>query len=354
MRKILITGSLGYIGSVLTPFLEAKGYECVGYDVGFFKDCLLYPARETKTIFTDARDMDEEDLKGIDAVVHLAGISNDPLKKLDAAGVYNPTRAYTMRLATMCKKQGIKFIFASSCSVYGLGGEELLTEASSTHPQTGYSLNKLQIEEDLASLSDKNFSPIALRFATVFGPSPRMRFDVVVNMIVGMAFTEGKIIMNSDGTPWRPNLHILDLCGTIWRTIELDYREGKCLILNIGDEANNLQVIQIAKIIQGAVPGCELTFLHKNPELDSEGLIQDRKVHGGTDTRTYKVSFARMRKVLGMRCGRSVEDGAEEMAEMFRKFPLTKDIFKNPNFYRLQKLESLHEKGLISDELRFL
>lgn len=356
MKKILITGSLGYIGSVLTPFLEERGYKTIGYDTGFFKDGILYKPQETETIFEDIRDLEENDFKGIDAVVHLAGISNDPLKKLDAAKVYDPTREYSLNIAKFCKKLGIKFIFASSCSVYGIGGDDFLTETSPVHPQTGYSLNKLQIEEDLRSISDKDFSPIALRFATAFGLSPRIRFDVVVNMFAGMAFTEKAIVLNTDGTPWRPNLHIMDFCEAIRRSIELDYNAGELLVMNVGSEENNLQVIQIAKTVAAAVPGCEVKFLTENPELDKEGLIADRKVKsGGVDMRTYKVSFEKIKKMLpGFECEWSVERGVKEMISKFEEIGLTREIFKNRGFYRLQQLEYLHENNFLSDDLHWL
>lgn len=356
MKKILITGSLGYIGSVLTPFLEDRGYKTIGYDTGFFKDSVLYKLQETETILKDARDIGENDLKGIDEVVHLAGISNDPLKKLDAARVYDPTREYSFNIAKLCKKLGIKFIFASSCSIYGIGGDEFLTEESEVHPQTGYSINKLQIEGDLRSISDKDFSPIALRFATAFGLSPRIRFDVVVNMFAGMAFTEKAIVLNTDGTPWRPNLHILDFCEAIRRSIELDYSGGELLIMNVGDENNNLQVIQIAKTVAAAVPGCEVKFLNENPGLDKEGLITDRKVKsGGVDTRTYKVSFEKIQRMLpGFKCEWSVKRGVKETISKFEEIGLTREIFKNRGFYRLQQLEYLHENNFLSDDLRWL
>ena len=254
MKKVLVTGSLGYLGSVLTGYLNEGGYDVIGYDVGFFKNAMLYRAAPTKTIFRDARSLEKGDFENIDAVVHLAGISNDPVGRLDAALVYDPSRVYSLRIAKICKELGIKFIFASSCSVYGLGQNELLTEASSTHPQTFYSQNKLQIEDDLESISDKEFSPIALRFATVFGPSPRIRFDVVVNMLVGMGVSNHSIVLNSNGLSWRPNLHILDACEAIRCAIDLDYSDGKLLILNVGSEENNLQILEIAKIIQKVVP----------------------------------------------------------------------------------------------------
>lgn len=355
MKKILVTGSLGYLGSVLTPYLVEAGFDCIGYDTGFFKDSLLYPAPQTPTIFRDARSVTEADLKGIDVVVHLAGISNDPMGKLDSAQIYDPTRIYAFNIAKMCKNNGVKFIFASSCSIYGLGEDELLTEESVVHPQTGYSLNKLQVEEDLRSISDKDFSPIALRFATVFGHSPRIRFDVVINMLTGMAVSNKTIVLNSDGKAWRPNLHILDVCKAIKCAIEFDYNDGELLILNVGADENNLQVLDIARIIQRSIPGCDLRFLTENPELDKEGLIRDRKIKSGGDTRTYKVSFKKIIDVLpGFKCDWSVERGVKDMASKFDKLSFNTEIFKQRGFYRLQQLEYLYENGYLSNDLHWL
>lgn len=356
MKKILVTGSLGYLGSVLTKNLVENGYDCIGYDMGFFKDSLLSAPPETETIFRDARDITEVDLKNIYAVVHLAGISNDPMGTLNAARIYDPTRVYSLDIAKLCKKLGVRYIFASSCSVYGLGEEELLNELSPTDPQTYYSLNKLQIEDDLRSISDKDFSPIALRFATVFGYSPRIRFDVVVNMLTGMALADGMVVLNSDGKSWRPHLHILDVCQAIRCSLDFDYRGGELLVLNVGADENNLQVLQVANIIKRAIPGCEIKFLSENPELDKEGLIRDRKVKkGGGDTRTYKVSFDKIIKTLpGFKCEWNVERGVREMASLFESLNFNKEIFKRRGFYRLQHLEDLHEGGFLSDDLHWL
>jgi nucleoside-diphosphate-sugar epimerase len=352
-KRVLITGSLGYLGSALTAHLEQNQFDCVGCDTGFFKDCVFYDPPATKTSIRDARDLEAADLEGVDVVVHLAGISNDPFGNLDAAKVYDPTRAYALQIAKLCKEKGTRFIFASSCSVYGVGHGELLDENSPTTPQTPYSLNKLQVEQDLQTIAGRNFSPIALRFATAFGLSPRLRFDLVTNMLTGMAFTTGKIILNSDGTPWRPNVHVLDICKSIRYAIDCGHHDG-LLVLNVGDEANNLQVIDIARKVQACVPGCELKFLKENPELDKEGLVRDRKVKQGVDTRTYKVSFEKIRNTFpGFGCDWSVERGIKDMVEKFKAMNLTEAQFKSKNFYRLQKIEHLYRSRLLSDDLRW-
>ncbi len=354
MKKVLVTGSRGYLGRVLTQVLVDAGFDCVGYDAGFFDGARLLPPPTTPTVFRDARDITPEDLRDVSVVVHLAGISNDPMGKLSAEQVYDPTRDYTRRLAQMCKDAGIRFIFASSCSVYGLGSDELLDEDAITHPQTPYSVNKLQIESDLAALADAHFAPIALRFATVFGLSPRIRFDVVVNMFVGMAVTTGRIVLNSDGTSWRPNLHIRDLCEAVRRAIELESHTEGLLVLNVGSEANNLRVIDIARVVSDAVPGCELKFLAQEPELDKEGLIRDRKVQG-SDTRTYRVSFARIRDAFpGFSCEWTVDRGVREMVAAFQSLGLDTTQFKQRGFYRLQQLEYLHGQGFLNDQLRWI
>lgn len=353
MKRVLVTGSLGYIGSVLMPYLSHKGFDCVGYDTGLFRSCLLKPEVANRTVRLDARNITESNLEGINALVHLAGISNDPMNKMDEKDVYDPTRKYASDLAKMCKRMGISFIFASSCSVYGIGGAGLLDEESETRPQTGYSRNKLQIEDDLKAMSDSSFSPIALRFATVYGPSPRIRFDVVVNMLAGMAVSQGQMVLNSDGLSWRPNLHILDLCESIRCCLNWNYRGGDLMVLNVGDEKDNYSIMEIAKEVQKAIPKAELKFLHQNPGLDKKGLIGDRKVKG-SDTRTYRVSFAKIRKTLpGFRCQWTLQKGIPNLVECLQKNKLTKKIFQSRKFYRLQHLEDLIKKGKLTNDLRW-
>jgi nucleoside-diphosphate-sugar epimerase len=352
MERVLITGSLGYFGSKLSSYLTEKGYKCIGFDTGFFRDSLLYAQEETKTVFMDMRTLNEDDLNEVDVVIHLAGISNDPLSNLDPASVYDPTRDYSLKIARFCKKKGIRFIFASSCSVYGVGAEEYLTESTETSPQTGYSLNKLQIEQDLASISSQNFSPVALRFATIFGLSPRMRFDVVINMLVGMALSSGTIRLNSNGKAWRPNLHILDACESVRCAIELKYDGQELLVLNVGADENNLQVLEIAKIIQKSVLGSEIVFLNEENNLVSEGIFRDRKIKKGVDTRTYKVSFEKIKLFMPeFNCIWNVEEGVKNMIKNLNEINFDEKLFKKRGFYRLQHLEDLYDEGKISKDL---
>lgn len=355
MNKILITGALGYLGSVLRPYLKNKGYETLGIDVGFFKYSLLDNVDDSDVIIHDCRNFDEKLLNDVSAVVHLAGISNDPLGTLTAERIYNPTRRYSMEIAKKCKVRNIKFIFASSCSIYGKGTTGLLNENSEVFPQTPYSLNKLQVEQDLRTISDKSFQPICLRFATVFGFSPRLRFDLFINMMCGMAVTSGKIIMNSDGLAWRPNLHILDLCKSIEFAIRYENHENdsKPLILNVGTDSENYQIKEVAKLISSALPGSEVKFLKDmNKPAEELELIRDRKINNQSDTRTYKVTFTKIRNTFkGFDCDWTVKNGVVKLISDFTQVKLNSKMFSDPKFYRLQQIEALHKSKQINDDL---
>src|SRR3989338_1024456 len=354
-KKVLITGAQGYIGSVLVPYLRDHGFDCVGYDTGFFADCLLYAADDSPVIRKDMRDFSPADLNGIEAVVHLAAISNDPLKNFDPGSVYGPVRQYSRTLAERCKAAGVRLIFASSCSVYGQGQSEMLDESSPTDPRIPYSLNKLQIEADLKEISDQTWAPIILRFATLFGPSPRMRFDIVVNMLTAMAFTTKKIIMNSDGLAWRPVVHIQDVCQAIRHAIDFEGALARPLVLNVGKTSENYTVRQLAELIQSAVPGSAIEYLaeQKTPLAGAE-LIADRKIQNPTHTHTYRVSFERIKEVFsGFECEWPVRRGVTQLLEVFTRLPLTAQQFHDINFYRLQKIESLQSGGRLTGELRW-
>jgi nucleoside-diphosphate-sugar epimerase len=302
----------------------------------------------------DVRQLQRNDLEGVDAVVHLAGISNDPFGNLQTDKIYDPTRVYAFQVAKLCKESGAKFTFASSCSVYGKGSSQLLTEEAETFPQTPYSLNKLQVEQDLKTIADDAFTPIILRFATVYGLSPRMRFDLVINMLVGMAVANGKIILNSDGKAWRPHVHIEDVCQAVHRAIEADLRGPGPVILNVGDTSQNFQVSDIAHMVQRYLPDCQVTFLHKSSgqNKDEVELFRDRKIQDGVDTRTYRVSFELVKKMLpGFQCQWTLEWAVPAMMDALAGMGFSERHFKDIGFYRLQKLESLFQQERLTDDL---
>lgn len=355
-RRVLITGGLGYLGSVLTSELRTHGFECVVYDTGFFTDCTITRPDAPRLEQKDARDVTRDDLRDFDAVVHFAAISNDPFGKLSAQDVYDPTRAYTRRIAELCKELGKRFIYASSCSVYGRGDGSLLDENAPTHPQTPYSVNKLEVEADLRELASDEFRPIAFRFATAYGMSPRIRFDVYINMLVGMAVSRGKIVLNSDGQAWRPNVHVLDICQAVRLGLTSDVPPG-LTVLNVGDTSDNFRIIQVAEMVRDAVSGSEIIFMNAAGERLSAAeveLIKDRKVSGDADTRTYRVSFERIKTALpGFRCQWSVKRGITQLASDLRAAGLTSEQFGDPRYYRLQHLDRLYSAGQLTPQLRW-
>lgn len=337
--KILVTGTDGYIGSVLGPYLLEKGHDVTGLDTGFYRSGWLFNNGETlypSYLNKDIRDIKSEDLKGFDAVVHLAELSNDPLGKLNPDITFKVNHEGSVRLARLSKEAGVqRFVYTSSCSVYGTGNDDYKTEESAVNPQTAYAECKTRVERDVSALADDRFSPTFLRNATVYGPSPRMRFDIVLNNLSGLAWTTGVIEMISDGMPWRPLVYIKDVCKAIDCSLKAPASAVHNQIFNVGDTKENFRVKEIAEIVGKAFPGCKTTF------GDSGG-----------DNRSYRVSFDKINTQLpGFSCDFSAEKGAAELYKVFKKIDMKEDIFNARPYTRLKQLKFLLETNQLTDDL---
>jgi nucleoside-diphosphate-sugar epimerase len=358
-KKILITGGHGYLGPVIAPYLVSIGYEVVVYDTGYFEEAKFFPIDNSYRIVKgDMKSFEDNMLNDVFAVVHLSGISNDPLKGLDIETFYDPTRVYTLDLANKCKAKGIKFIFASSCSIYGKADVRFpVTEESDVNPQTPYSVNKMQIEEDLTTISNEDFAPILLRFSTVFGYSPKIRFDLIVNMFAGMAFVNGEILLNSDGKAWRPLVSIKDIARSVGLSIEYMHKGPKPLVLNVGFNDHNFTVLEIVEAVKKVIPNTKVGFLNSaNVEDDLKEIIQDRKLNDGVDSRTYRVNFDKIDNVYPeFKVGRTtLEEGIKELYEMYQMKEMDLLEFKRTPYYRLQMMEKLLNTSKIDKNLNWI
>ncbi|MDJ0732495.1 MAG: SDR family oxidoreductase [Nostocaceae cyanobacterium] len=326
--KVLVTGCEGYLGCLLPPLLMEKGHEVIGVDTGFYKVGWLYngTAVTAKTLNKDIRHITESDLQGVEAVVHMAELSNDPTGQLAPNITYEINHKGSVRLAKLAKRVGVsRFVYMSSCSVYGVAVEGDVTEASLVNPQTAYAECKTLVERDVQPLADDNFSPTFMRNATAFGASPRMRFDIVLNNLAGLAWTTKEIKMTSDGTPWRPLVHALDICKAIVCALEAPRDIVHNQIFNVGDTSNNYRVKEVAEIIADVFPGCQLSF----------GT-------NGADNRSYRVSFEKINTILpGFKCDWNAEKGAQQLLDIFSLIDMSKDTFMFRGFTRLKQLEYL-------------
>ncbi len=336
--KVLVTGTDGYIGIMLAGLLLERGHRVTGFDTGYYRAGWLYNPGMTKfpaCLNKDLRHITEGDLKKFDACIHLAELSNDPLGQLNPEITYQINHLATVSLAKKCKKNGIaRFIYTSSCSVYGVGSDEYKTEVSQPDPQTAYAKCKVLVEREVSAMANDDFSPTFLRNATVYGPSPRMRFDLVLNNLAGLAWTTKQIKMNSDGSPWRPLAHVLDICEAIVCALEAPREIVHNQIFNVGDSKENFRVREIAQMVAEVFPGCELVF----------------GANGG-DNRSYRVSFEKINSRLpGFRCKRNARTGAAELRELFEKVALTREVFEFRAFTRLKQLQYLLEAGQIDHQ----
>lgn len=326
--KVLVTGTEGYLGSLLPPLLMERGHEVIGVDTGYYKVGWLYNGTEVtaKTLNKDIRNISAEDLQGVEAIVHMAELSNDPTGQLSPTITYDINHKGSVRLAKIAKEAGVRrFVYMSSCSVYGVATEGDVTEDSSVNPQTAYAECKTLVERDVKPLADDDFSPTFMRNATAFGASPRMRFDIVLNNLSGLAWTTKEIKMTSDGTPWRPLVHALDICKAIVCAIDAPRDIVHNQVFNVGDTTNNYRVKEIAEIIADIFVGCKLSF------GDS-----------GADNRSYRVSFEKINTVLpGFKCDWNAQRGAQQLYDLFSQIDMTEETFLSRGFTRLKQLEYL-------------
>lgn len=335
--KILVTGTEGYLGSLLAPLLLQRGHDLLAVDTGYYKAGWLYHGTDqsARTLNKDLRHITPEDLAGTDAVVHLAELSNDPLGQLLPTITYDINHAGSLRLAKLAKAAGVRrFVYMSSCSVYGVGGASEVDEESPVNPQTAYAECKVLVERDLKALADDNFSPTFLRNATAYGASPRLRFDIVLNNLAGLAYTTREIKMTSDGTPWRPLVHALDIARAISCTLDAPLQTVHGETFNVGSTAQNYRVRDIAEIVADAFPGCRLTF-----------------GENGADNRSYRVNFDKIASQLpGFECGWDAVRGARQLAALFARIQLTREQFESRGFTRLKQLEYLLATGQIDQD----
>jgi nucleoside-diphosphate-sugar epimerase len=326
--RICVTGSEGYLGSLLAPELLRRGHDVMGLDTGFYMENALYRsgAMVPKTLVKDLREVEVSDFQGMDAVVHMAELSNDPIGQLAPNITYDINHVGSVRLAELARQAGAeRFVYMSSCSVYGVAEGGFVNEESPLDPQTAYAVCKTLVERDLKPLANDHFSPTYLRNATAYGASPHMRFDIVLNNLAGRAWTTKEIRMDSDGTPWRPLIHALDICRAIIAILEAPREAVHNEVFNVGDTNHNYRVKEIAEIVAETFPGCQLSF----------GAP-------GQDNRSYRVSFEKIRKHLpGFRCVWDARKGAQQLHDLFKRIDMPPEVFQHRTFTRLKQLEYL-------------
>ena len=334
--RVLITGCDGYLGSLLGPALVEKGHDVIGVDTGFYREGTLYRASGTipQTVTKDIRQIGPDDLRGIQAVVHMAELSNDPVGQLAPKITDEINYQASVRLAAMAKEAGAKrFVYTSSCSVYGVSGGDFVDEESPVDPQTAYAVCKTLVERDVKALASGQFCPTLLRNATAYGASPRMRFDIVLNNLAGLAWTTKRIEMTSDGTPWRPLVHALDIVQAIIAVLDAPAEAVHNEIFNVGDTGHNYQVREIAEIVGELFPDCRVSF---GPP--------DR------DNRSYRVSFEKIRRHLpGFKCVWDARSGARQLRDLFERIDMKREVFEYRAFTRLKELEYLIRTQQIDD-----
>ncbi|HEX2909266.1 MAG TPA: SDR family oxidoreductase [Chloroflexia bacterium] len=338
--RLLVTGDTGYIGTIMVPMLLAEGHEVVGLDSDLFEQCTFETPFSAYThIRKDLREIELADLEGFDAVLHLAGLSNDPLGNLDPALTYDINHTASVRLARLAKEAGVtRFLFSSSCSTYGAAGEDALDEEANFNPVTPYAESKVLVERDVTKLADDNFSPTFLRNSTAYGMSPRIRFDLVLNNLVAWAFTTGQVYIKSDGTPWRPIVHIEDITRAFIAVLNAPREVVHNQAFNVGIDEENFQIRDIADIVKETVPGCRIEY--------APG--------GEPDKRSYRVNFGKIRRVLPeFQPQWTARKGAQQLYEAYQKNGLALEDFEGPRYRRLDVLKEHMSAGRVDNTLRW-
>ncbi|MGR9115416.1 MAG: NAD-dependent epimerase/dehydratase family protein [Gammaproteobacteria bacterium] len=339
--RVLLTGHRGYIGSVLAPMLLEHGHDVVGLDTDWFERCTFTGTiPEIKSIKKDTRDIRESDVEGFDAIIHLAGLSNDPLGDFRPMITEEINDAASVRLAGIAKKTGVKrFLFASSCSNYGASGDNFLTEEADFNPVTPYGVSKVQVELALSKMADADFCPTYLRASTAYGVSPRLRFDLVINNLTAWAFTTGRVFLKSDGTPWRPVVHVEDISraylAVLHAPTELVHNEA----FNVGSTTENYQMRELAEIVRDVVPGCRIDYADD----------------AGPDKRCYRVDCNRIARVLHeFKPQWTARRGVEELYQEYKKVGLTLEEFEGEKYMRIAHLKWLMKSGLLDEDYRWI
>jgi nucleoside-diphosphate-sugar epimerase len=338
--KVLVTGHLGFIGTVMVPILIREGFDVIGLDIDLYRFCTYgEPPVTVPTIRKDVRDVEKSDIKGCDAIVHLAALSNDPLGNLNPDLTYDVNHRASVRLAEMAREVGVRrFLFASSCSMYGKAGDEMLDETAEFNPVTPYAMSKVYVERDVAPMASDSFSPVFLRNATAYGVSPRIRFDLVINNLVAWAFTTGKILMKSDGTPWRPLVHVEDITQACVCALRAPQEVIHNLAVNVGSNDENYRMRELAALVQEIVPRCSLEF---SPDA-------------GPDPRCYRVNFDKITQVLPSFKRRwTARQGVQQCYDSYRKYGLQRDEYEGVRYKRIAHIENLIAEGKLDSNLRW-
>jgi nucleoside-diphosphate-sugar epimerase len=338
--RVLITGHNGYIGSVLAPLVQAAGHDVVGLDTFLFEQATFgEDGPDIDALRMDLRDVEVADLRGFDAVMHLAALSNDPLGDVNPQITYDINHLGSVRLARLAKAAGVeRLVFASSCSLYGVAGEEMLTEEAAFNPITPYGVSKVLFERDVATLADDDFSPTFLRNSTAYGVSPRLRADVVVNNLVAIAFTTGEVLIQSDGTPWRPLVHVEDIARAFLAVLhaprELVHNEA----FNVGRSEENYRVRDLGHLVEQVVPGSKVKY--------ADG--------GGPDPRCYRVDCSKLMRTLPeYRPEWTVRRGMEQLRDAFQANALTREDLEGDRYFRIRRIRALQREGLLDPSLRW-